>query len=74
MIEKILGALKRCFSSPEAVRGTPVVPRETLLRDEYEAIPRGPGGVRRKRNSVRDLAARHQMSTAELMAAVKRTQ
>lgn len=44
------------------------------LRQEYEAIPRGPGGVRRKRNSVVALAAKHRMTVKELKTAVRRTQ
>jgi len=50
------------------------MPVEPLLavRDEYDALPRGPKGVRRKRNAVRDLAARHDMTVAELMSAVRK--
>lgn len=50
----------------------PLLDRMDILRDEYEAIPRGPKNKRRKRNSVRDLAAKYQMTTTEVMAAVRR--
>lgn len=71
MIIECIRFLRRII---EPKRAATPAPQAVSLREEYEAIPRGPGGVRRKRNSVAALAARHKMTVGELKSAVRRDQ